>query len=143
MAASSVVSESERVVVLPSAAQLPELDTPEAFLRSYIVDHGLRPGTRLPSESDLATAAGCGRLAMREALCTLAALGLLEARVGSGWYVRRFDIATVTGVLARSLTFHPRVLLDLLHVRQSIEADIAAALAGRLSPRELAALDDL
>jgi DNA-binding FadR family transcriptional regulator len=143
MAAGSVAGESEGVVVTPSASHPPEPATPEAFLRSYIVEHGLRPGDRLPSESELAADAGCGRMAMREALCALAALGVLEARVGSGWYVKPFEIATVTRVFARSLTFHPRVLLDLLHVRQSIEADSAAVLAGRISPRELAALDDL
>ena len=47
---------------------------------------------------------------------------MLEARVGLGWYVRAFDVSTAASIFARSLTYHPRVLLaDLLVVWSAVE----------------------
>ena len=60
----------------------PRLPEPvEARLRRYIVEHALRPGDRLPSGAQFATALGSSRLMVWEALRSLGALGLVEARV--------------------------------------------------------------
>ena len=115
----------------------------EAHLRRFIVEHDLQPGDRLPSEGELSTTLGCGRMAVREGLRSLEALGLVESRVGSGWYVRAFSVSTAARILAHSLAFHPRALLDVLAVRRSAEADMAAGLAGTLTGADLAELDDL
>ncbi|MGH2353872.1 MAG: FadR/GntR family transcriptional regulator, partial [Chloroflexota bacterium] len=45
--------------------------------------------------------------------------------------------------IARTLAFHPRVIIDLLSVRRSVEADLVRGLAGRLAERDLVALDEL
>ena len=115
----------------------------ESLLRRFIVEHDLKPGDRLPSEAELGAALSCSRMVVREALRSLEALGLLESRAGSGWYVRSFDVRTAARILARRLAFHPRAPLELLAIRRSAEADIVAALAGRLTPPDLAALDEL
>ena len=60
-------------------------------LKRYIVVNRLPPGTRLPPERQLATALMAGRNAVREALHSLAILGIVEKRQGSGVYVRDFD----------------------------------------------------
>ncbi len=60
-------------------------ETAEAQVRRYIVQRGLAPGDRLPSEAELATALGSSRLVVREALRALEAVGLLGSRAGSGW----------------------------------------------------------
>ena len=60
-------------------------------LKRYIVVNRLPPGTRLPPERQLATALMAGRNAVREALHSLAILGIVEKRQGSGIYVRDFD----------------------------------------------------
>lgn len=49
----------------------------------------LKAGDRLPSERSLAATLGISRSALREAISTLDSVGLVEARVGSGRYVRR------------------------------------------------------
>lgn len=134
---------SDTQVLLRSLTRPPETVTPQDQLRRYLVEHGLRPGDRLPSEGDLGDALGCSRVVVREALRGLQAVGLLEARAGSGWYVRNFDISTATRTVAQSLAFHPAVLLDLLFVRRSIEADLLVELAGKLSEADLAALEEL
>lgn len=45
------------------------------------------PGDRLPSEADLAARFDAARSTVRRALTSLAGVGLVEARLGSGWYV--------------------------------------------------------
>jgi DNA-binding FadR family transcriptional regulator len=118
-------------------------ETTEAQLRRHIVERGLRPGDRLPSESELAARIGVSRLLVREALRSLEALGVVEPRAGSGWFVRRFEVTTAADTLARTLAFHPNLPLDLLAIRRSMEADLVADLAGKLSEPDLAALDEL
>ncbi|MGH3449593.1 MAG: FadR/GntR family transcriptional regulator, partial [Haloechinothrix sp.] len=72
---------------LRSIRALARVDTAEARIRRYIVESALQPGDRLPSEAELAATLGSSRVVIREALGMLEALGVLEARVGSGWFV--------------------------------------------------------
>jgi DNA-binding FadR family transcriptional regulator len=118
-------------------------ETAEAQVRRYIVERGLAPGDRLPSEADLAAALGSSRLVVREALRALEAVGLLGSRAGSGWFVRPFHVASAARAFAHSLAFHPSALLELLAVRRAAEADLVAEVAGRLTSEDLAALADL
>ena len=116
---------------------------PEAHLRRYIIERGLRPGDRLPGEHDLAAATGRSRIVVRQALHALEAVGLLESRVGSGWYLRAFDVSSASRTLARTLAFHPSAVLDLLAVWRPAEAALAIGLPTRLSTRDLSALEKL
>src|SRR3954464_909242 len=93
-----------------------EAESPEARLRRFIAEQGLQPGDKLPSEGELAAVLGGSRVVARKALHSLEALGVPESRAGLGWYVRAFDVSTAASIFARSLTYHPRVLLDLLVV---------------------------
>lgn len=53
-------------------------------VRQAIADGELRPGDRLPSERDLASALDVSRTSVREAIRVLEALGIVQVRVGSG-----------------------------------------------------------
>ncbi len=117
--------------------------TAEAQVRRYIVEHGLQPGDRLPSEAELVVALGSSRVVVREALRALEAVGLLEARAGSGWFLRGFDVTVAARTFARSLTFHPNTLLDLLVVRCATEADIVERIGDTLTAADFAALDEI
>jgi GntR family transcriptional regulator len=59
-------------------------------LRAAIKQGTYRPGDRLPSETELMEQHSVSRGTAREALATLRAEGLAEARRGSGVYVRSF-----------------------------------------------------
>ncbi|WP_240506194.1 GntR family transcriptional regulator [Thermoactinospora rubra] len=58
-------------------------------LREQIVTGGLPPGTRLPSQRDLAAEHGVSQIVIRAALTLLRTEGLIESRHGSGTYVRQ------------------------------------------------------
>lgn len=58
-------------------------------LRSQILAGTLGPGARVPSRNGIIAKYGVGETAAKHALAVLAAEGLIEARAGSGSYVRR------------------------------------------------------
>jgi DNA-binding GntR family transcriptional regulator len=58
-------------------------------LRSRIRSGSLEPGARVPSRNAIITNYGVGETAAKHALAVLMAEGLIEARPGSGCYVRK------------------------------------------------------
>ena len=58
-------------------------------LRAQIRDGVLEPGARVPSRNGIIARYGVGETAAKHALQVLATEGLIEARAGSGSYVRR------------------------------------------------------
>lgn len=104
-------------------------------VRSLITERGLRPGDRLPTETELAARFGVSRPILREATKSLEFLGLLEARPGRGLTVGRVDLSHVreligshpalVGVSAREL-IDSRVLIEtgvLPQVARNMKAD--------------------
>jgi DNA-binding GntR family transcriptional regulator len=65
-------------------------------LRSKITGGSLEPGARVPSRNAIITNYGVGETAAKHALAVLLAEGLIEARPGSGCYVRK---APAVGIL--------------------------------------------
>jgi GntR family transcriptional regulator/MocR family aminotransferase len=65
----------------------------ESALRAAVQSGRLRPDTRLPSSRSLAADLGVARNTVAEAFTQLVAEGWLEARVGSGTWVRDHDLA--------------------------------------------------
>src|SRR5262252_1282718 len=64
-------------------------------IRSRISTGALQPGARVPSRNAIITNYGVGETAAKHALQVLVAEGLIEARPGSGCYVRRAPDAGV------------------------------------------------
>ena len=58
-------------------------------LREQIVQGGLKPGDRLPSERELAALHGAARNTAREAITILRNEGLVDAQHGRGAFVRQ------------------------------------------------------
>ncbi len=79
-------------------------------IRGAISSGELRPGDRLPPETDLARSLGVSRPTVREALKVLEALNLLESSTGptGGTFVRTFSGVGVADSLKDSIT----LLLD-------------------------------
>jgi DeoR family transcriptional regulator of aga operon len=65
----------------------------EQQIEALIVDQSLRAGERLPPQDELAQRLGVSRTVIREAVRFLIAKGLIEARKGSGVYVRSSEFA--------------------------------------------------
>jgi GntR family transcriptional repressor for pyruvate dehydrogenase complex len=108
---------------------------PEAIadkLRELIDGAVLKPGSRLPTESELARSMHVARSSVRTALQRLETLGVLEVKRGLGWYVRRAPNRSPTGA-ADLLAGKRYALSDLFELRIAMEglaASLAAVRAG-------------
>lgn len=127
------------VVVKASLIPLPPADRVRqatAALADYISLAQLAAGERLPTERELAVALGVGRSTVREVIRHFQALGVVEARKGSGTYLRRaISGATVHMPLSFETTHLRDALLKTLEVRRGIEAE-AGMVAARMRTSE-------
>jgi GntR family transcriptional repressor for pyruvate dehydrogenase complex len=73
-----------------------------AGIRQLIVDEGLKPGDRLPTENEMADRFGVSRVSVREATKALSFLGILQAAPRRGLTLGDVDMRRVT----QYLTFH-------------------------------------
>lgn len=109
-----------------------------------IVSGRLTPGQRLQPERELADQFGVSRTVIREAVRSLAAQGLVEARAGRG-----LQVATVgTDAISRSMRLYVRGNSSIdyrsVHeVRSSLEIQIAGIAAERATDDDLARLAEL
>ncbi len=107
-------------------------------LVEYISASNLVAGNKLPSETKLSEMLGVSRLALREALIRLKALGLIEARHGTGWFVRKFEPADSFRQLSPLLkNFTGADLNQIMQVRMILEPVIAGIAAEHISPAGL------
>ncbi|HKX41474.1 MAG TPA: GntR family transcriptional regulator, partial [Burkholderiaceae bacterium] len=110
-----------------------------ALLRGQIDAGLLRPGDRLPTETQLALAHGVSRTVVREAVHQLRSHQLVHARQGSGVYVA---LAPPNLPLA----FDPSVLdsvqavMQVVEVRRALEGEMAALAAERATRAQIACL---
>lgn len=102
-------------------------------LEELILDGTLKPGRKIPSERQLSERLGVSRNILRESLKTLRGRGLIETRHGQGSVVAEL-VRQPSDQQPFTLLYrdHPRVLYDLLEVREILEGR-AASLAAELA----------
>jgi GntR family transcriptional repressor for pyruvate dehydrogenase complex len=114
-------------------------------LGGQIRSQALRPGDKLPTESEIMQAWGVSRTVVREALSRLQAAGLVETRHGIGTFVLA-PPASGFGLEPSELPTAGDVLA-VLELRISLETEAAGLAAQRRSEQQLAdiraALDEL
>lgn len=109
-------------------------------IQDLIARRRLREGDRLPSEVELTRLLRVSRPSLREALKTLAALGLLEIRHGQGSYVKNGDVDRAMDRATSAWFTGEGTGRYLLEMRQLLEPAAAAWAAQRATPEERAAL---
>jgi GntR family transcriptional repressor for pyruvate dehydrogenase complex len=129
---SDAVDRSERMSVTDQAIN---------EIKQMIVSGELKPGDRLPKESDLAARLGLSRNSLREAVRALTLVRILDARQGDGTYVTGLEADMLSEALSFLVDFHQdRTVLDLLEVRRLLEPAATAIAAQRITDEELAQL---
>jgi GntR family transcriptional regulator, transcriptional repressor for pyruvate dehydrogenase complex len=112
--------------------QTPSEEVTEQLL-GYLLSGRIRPGTRLPSERQLAERLGVGRSAVREAIKSLSLLGLLEVRQGSGAYLSGHSSDLLPRVLEWGLLLGEPSMRDIIELRHHLEVTAAGLAAERAS----------
>jgi GntR family transcriptional repressor for pyruvate dehydrogenase complex len=99
-------------------------------------------GARLPSEAELCRALGVGRSSLREALTSLAFIGLIRARAGEGSFVAEQPSAYLTSPwLNRGLLTTEKELNEFAEARLVLETELAGLCATRITDAELEGMD--
>lgn len=100
-------------------------------LLAYLLSGKIAPGERIPSERKLSESLGVGRSVVREALKSLAVLGLIEVRQGDGTYLKRTDSELLPQAIEWGLLLGAKRITDLVEARHYLEVLLAGLAAER------------
>lgn len=115
-----------------------------ARIREMIAEGRLRPGDRLPRESDLAALLGLSRNSLREAVRALSLIHVLDVRQGDGTYVTGLEPERLLEAVGFMVELrHDGSLLEVLEVRRLLEPAATATAALRATEEQLAGLEGL
>lgn len=117
--------------------------TVQEAIRTYILENNLQPDDMLPPENDLAQQLGVSRSSVREAIKGLESLGVLEARRGSGVFVRSFSFDPILNNLEYGLLFDLRELVELLEIRRVLETGMVGAALAVMGEEQLNVLEEI
>lgn len=92
-------------------------------IKRYIIESGLRPGDKLPTETALATMLCVSRTAVREAVKSLQKLGILDSKQKEGMVVREFNFDPIIENLEYGLMLNNQKLIELMDIRTKLEID--------------------
>lgn len=101
------------------------------------------PGEKLPPEAELCRVMGVSRSTVREALRSLAFVGLLRMRTGQGTFVSEGPPRFLTRLLAHGRLNTAKDVKDLTEARMALETELVALCAQRASNEELSTLASL
>jgi|TARA_R110001599_G_scaffold94994_3_gene246763 DNA-binding FadR family transcriptional regulator len=111
-------------------------------IKCWIVDRHLKPGDRLPSESELMETLQVSKGTVRESTRVLEAQGLVETRTGPGGgaFVREMSEAKAVSLLSNYLFFKEISIKDIYQIRLALEPELAASLAGKVAASDMVRL---
>ncbi|MCK6576860.1 MAG: FadR family transcriptional regulator [Anaerolineae bacterium] len=118
-------------------------DQIQEAIKQYILDNHLQAGDKLPSENSLSQQLGVSRNSVRESVQSLASLGIIEVRRGSGLYVKGFSLQPIIKNLSYGVLFDLSELEDLLQVREVLENGMVHVALPYLAEDRLRTLDDI
>lgn len=105
-------------------------------LTNVIMQGTWKPGELIPSEKDLSVLFGVGRSTVREAVQSLAVIGVLETRNGGRALVNEPNSQLLSGAFRWGMLLNKRNLGSLTEVRLHIESECAALSAQRRTAEE-------
>lgn len=108
-----------------------------AYLRRQITTGVWGVGDRIPIEPELAETLGVGRSTIREAVRSLAAMGMLETLPGRGTFVR--SSSPTSAILSEFLMAY--TLEELLSYRRALEVEAAQQAALHRTEEDIEALE--
>jgi GntR family transcriptional repressor for pyruvate dehydrogenase complex len=109
-------------------------------ITAFILDEGMRPGDKLPSERELMVRLGVGRSSLRESIKTLSAIGIVDVQIGDGMYVGSGGTAVLTKPLSWGLLIGEHNIREVIEARRAVETELCALAAERATDEELATI---
>jgi GntR family transcriptional repressor for pyruvate dehydrogenase complex len=100
-------------------------------------------GEKLPAEAELCTSLGVGRSTLREALKSLAFIGMVRMRAGDGTYVAEPPKGVLDRILAKGLLKSERDLADVCETRMVLETEMAGLAAERATAEDIQLMESV
>jgi GntR family transcriptional regulator, transcriptional repressor for pyruvate dehydrogenase complex len=112
-------------------------------IKDWVVEQGLQAGDRLPSEAELIDRFRMSKGTIREATRILEAQGLIKTRTGPGGgsFVHEVSRQRAKALLGNYFYFKDLTIGDIYELRLTLEPELAASLAGKLSEDVLQQLE--
>gem|GEM_PF-1314323 len=114
-------------------------ESADSILR-FIWNQHLAAGDKLPSEAALASSLGVGRKTVREALSALRAIGRVESRMGSGWFVANSTVEATARAFTVALPWNHEAASDVIQLRIPLECGLLSESMCLMSVEQKAAL---
>ncbi len=113
-------------------------------IKDWVVEQGLQAGDRLPNEAELIERFGMAKGTVREATRILEAQGLIKTRTGPGGgsFVHEVSRQRAKALLGNYFYFKDLTIGDIYQLRLTLEPELAASLAGKLSDDVLTSLEE-
>ncbi len=112
-------------------------------LLTYLLAGNVQTGHKIPSERNLVQVLGVGRTTVREAIKSLALLGLLDVRQGDGTYLKSTESDLLPQSIEWGLLLGLKRTRDLIEARQHLEVIVAGLAAERRTDEDLVVLRQL
>jgi DNA-binding FadR family transcriptional regulator len=109
----------------------------------HVLDSGLGPGDRLPSEEEMARQFNVSRVSIREATNGLKFLGLLNSAPRRGTTIASVDFSRLTKYMGFQLAFGTMSESELLEARTLVEVGQLEIAARKLQPHHLTELKEI
>ncbi len=111
-------------------------------LKRLLIEGEWAPGTKIPSENELADMFNVSRITVRQALQKLNALGLLETRFGEGSFVRIVDVGESMNSLIPVMYLGEQSAQEVFEFRMIIETECARLAARRATVEDIKELKE-
>jgi len=112
-----------------------------AALQKFIIEGGLKPGTEMPSENEMANQIGVSKFSLREALRVVQSQGLVEISQGRRTKVADVSMKPAAGIMNLIMRRSQHLLLELTEARQSLEGNIVRFATLRATDEHIKAME--
>ena len=119
------------------------VDQVEESLIEYFKEQGLRPGSSIPPEAELASALGVARTVLREALSRFKMTGMIESRTKRGMILSEPSILGGMKRCVNPLLMTKGTVLDLLEFRIALEIGISSYIFANVTAEDIAELEQI
>lgn len=133
-----VITHSKTDIKLSRPVQVAEA------IKDWVVEQGLKAGDRLPAEASLIELFSMSKGTIREAMRILEAQGLIKTRTGPGGgsFVHEVSRQRAKALLGNYFYFENLTIGNIYQLRLTLEPELAASLAGKLSEEVLQSLEE-
>ena len=113
------------------------------YVQKIISDQHLKPGDKLPSQGEMMEMMQVSRTALREAIKTLEAKGVVEVKNGKGVYVASISNSSISFDNLLGDMKEKELLLEILQVRRFMENEVIEMLINTATDEELDELGEI